>query len=146
MLILNTLFGVCFFLYFGALRNMKNIQLLGLLLVVAGSFMPLVHVPIIGNWNYWKLDHYLASACWIFSACALFGIVNSRPKMVRIFGVFLILLFIFSLAAVKMQSLDYFSFIPFKSWRETFAGVVKLKWGWAVEFLGAFLLLIPKRK
>ncbi|WP_179473627.1 hypothetical protein [Chryseobacterium sp. H1D6B] len=125
---------------------MKNIQLLGVLLVVAGSFLPLVHVPIIGNWNYWKLDHYLASACWILSACALFGIVNSSPKIVRTFAVLLILLFIFSLIAVKLQSLDYFSFIPFKAWRETFAGVVKLKWGWAVEFLGAFLLLIPKRK
>jgi hypothetical protein len=51
---------------------MKNIQLLGLILVVAGSFLPLVHVPIIGNWNYWKLDHSLAIICWIFSAGALF--------------------------------------------------------------------------
>lgn len=138
------LFKVCFFLYFGALRNMKNIQLIGLLLVIVGSFLPLVHVPIIGNWNYWKLDHYLAITCWILSACALFGIINNQSKMVRIFGILLIILFIFTLVAVKLQSLDYFSFLPFKSWRETFAGIVKLKWGWVIEFLGAFLLLIRK--
>lgn len=132
---------VCFFLYFGTLVNMKNIQLLGLILVVAGSFMPLVHVPIIGNWNYWKLDHYLAITCWILSACAVFGIVNSSAKVVRVFGILLILLFALTLVGVKMQSLEYFSFLPFKSWRETFAGVVKLKWGWIVEFLGAILMV-----
>lgn len=125
---------------------MKNIQLLGLLLVVAGSFLPLVHVPIIGNWNYWKLDHYLAIACWILSAGAAFGLVNGKAKGVRIFGVLLIILFAFTLVAVKMQSLEYFSFLPFKSWRETFAGVVKLKWGWAVEFLGAILMILPGNK
>lgn len=122
---------------------MKNIQLLGLLLVVAGSFLPLVHVPIIGNWNYWKLDHYLAIGCWILSAGAAFGLVNGSAKVVRTFGVLLIILFAFTLVAVKMQSLEYFSFLPFKSWRETFAGVVKLKWGWAVEFLGAILMILP---
>lgn len=133
---------MCFFLYFGTLVNMKNIQLLGLLLVVIGSFLPLVHVPIIGNWNYWKLDHYLAIACWIFAACAVFGVVNNSAKIVRFFGILLIVLFAFTLVAVKMQSLEYFSFLPFKSWRETFAGVVKLKWGWAVEFLGAFMMIL----
>lgn len=123
---------------------MKNIQLLGLLLVVVGSFLPLVHVPIIGNWNYWKLDHYLAITCWILSVCAVFGIMNGSTKVVRTFAVLLILLFAFTLVAVKMQSLQYFSFLPFKSWQETFAGVVKLKWGWAVEFLGAFIMLFAK--
>ncbi|MCW3161868.1 hypothetical protein [Chryseobacterium oryctis] len=124
---------------------MKNIQLLGLILVVVGSFLPLVHVPLIGNWNYWKLDHYLAITCWIFSACALFGIVNNEKKIVCIFAFLLILLFIFTLAAVKIQALQYFSFLPFKSWREAFAGVVKLKWGWYFEFLGAFLMIIKIR-
>lgn len=135
---------MCFFSYFGTLVNMKNIQLLGLILVVVGSFLPLVHVPIIGNWNYWKLDHYLAITCWILAACGVFGIVNGSAKVVRLFGILLIILFGFTLVAVKMQSLEYFSFLPFKSWRETFAGVVKLKWGWAVEFLGAFLMIVAK--
>ncbi|MCS3870025.1 peptidoglycan/LPS O-acetylase OafA/YrhL [Chryseobacterium ginsenosidimutans] len=125
---------------------MKNIQLLGLLLVVAGSFLPLVHVPIVGNWNYWKVDHYLAIACWIFSAGALFGIVNNSGKMARIFAILLILLFTFTLFAVKMQSLEYFSFMPFKSWQEKLAGIVKLRWGWIVEFVGAFIILLAKNK
>lgn len=131
-------------MYFGTLRIMKNIQLLALIVVVVGSFLPLVHVPIIGNWDYWKLDHSLAIICWILSAIALLGIVNNNSKIVRASGIVLVLFFIFTLAAVKMQSLQYFSFLPFKSWQETFAGVVKLKWGWIVEFLGAFMLIFVK--
>lgn len=121
---------------------MKNIQLLGLLLVVVGSFLPLVHIPVIGNWNYWKLDHYLAIICWILSACALFGIVNQSVRIVRLFAMLLLILFVFTLMAVKFQSLEYFSFLPFKSWRETFAGIVKLRWGWIVEFAGAFIMMM----
>lgn len=120
---------------------MKNIQLLGLILVVAGSFLPLVHVPIIGNWNYWKLDHFLAIACWILAAGALFGIVNNSVKMAKIFGILLVILFVFTLFAVKFQASQYFSFMPFKSWQDKLAGIVKLKWGWIVEFLGAFIII-----
>lgn len=131
-------------MYFGTLRIMKNIQLLALIVVVVGSFLPLVHVPIIGNWDYWKLDHSLAIICWILSAIALLGIVNNNSKIVRASGIALVLFFIFTLAAVKMQSLQYFSFLPFKSWQETFAGVVRLRWGWILEFLGAFMLIFVK--
>ncbi|HCD46132.1 MAG TPA: hypothetical protein DEQ64_20875 [Lachnoclostridium sp.] len=125
---------------------MKNIQLLGLILVVAGSFLPLVHVPVIGNWNYWELDHFLAIACWVLAAGTLFGIVNNSIKISRIFAVLLILLFIFTLFAVKFQALQYFSFMPFKSWQDKLAGIVKLRWGWIVEFLGAIIIIVAGRK
>lgn len=125
---------------------MKNIQLLGVLLVVAGSFLPLVHVPIIGNWNYWKLDHFLATACWILAAGSLFGIVNNSVKMAKIFGILLVILFVFTLFAVKFQASEYFSFMPFKSWQDKLAGIVKLKWGWIVEFLGAFIIIFAANR
>jgi len=125
---------------------MKNIQLIGLIVVIVGSFLPLVHVPVIGNWNYWKVDYYLAGTCWFFSACALFAIINNKLKLVKIIGVILILLFAFTLFAIKYKSLSYFSFLPFKSWSETLAGTVKLKWGWFVEFAGAVLMLVSKKK
>lgn len=131
-------------MYFGILRSMKNIQLLGVVLVVAGSFLPLVHVPVIGDWNYWKLDHFLAILCWIFSAAALFGIVNSKVKIMRISAVLLVILFLFTLFAVKFQASQYFSFMPVRSWQDKLAGIVKIRWGWIVEFLGAFVIIFTK--
>lgn len=134
-------------MYFGILRQMKNIQLLGLILVVIGSFLPLVHVPIIGNWNFWKLDQRLAIMCYLLATVALGGIATNNIRFVKIIGFILLILFVFTVFATKYKAFSYFSFLPFKSWTETLAGTVKLKWGWAVEFAGALIMLFaPKKK
>ncbi|MBW8522582.1 hypothetical protein K0U91_13815 [Chryseobacterium chendengshani] len=126
---------------------MKNLQLIGVILVVAGSFLPLVHVPIIGNWNFWKLDQRLAMMCYLLAAMALGGIATNHRKFVKIIGGILLILFLFTVLATKYQAFSYFSFLPFKSWTETLAATVTLKWGWAVEFLGAVTMLFaPKKK
>ena len=125
---------------------MKNLQLIGLFLVVAGSFLPLVRIPIIGNWNYWKVDNTLAVAVWGFSLLMLVFILIDKTKFVRIIAFLMILLFVFTIVAIKLKSLDYFSFLPFKSWQSTFAGIVKLSWGWFIEFLGVALILVASTK
>lgn len=124
---------------------MRNIQLLGLISVVAGSFLPLVKLPLIGNWNYWKVDNNLAIFCWFLCGLTLIGIFLNKQKLVKISGFMMLLLFIFTIVAIKFKSLDYFSFLPFKSWQEGFAGIVKLSWGWIFEFSGAILLLLAKK-
>ncbi|WDF46223.1 hypothetical protein PQ459_15095 [Chryseobacterium sp. KACC 21268] len=125
---------------------MKNLQLIGLFLVVAGSFLPLVHILIVGNWNYWKVDNTLAIVLWGFSLLTLVFILIGKNKLVRIMSFLMISLFVFTIVAIKLKSLDYFSFLPFKSWQSTFAGIVKLSWGWFIEFLGAVVILIASRK
>lgn len=136
---------MCFFLYFGVTEiDMKIAQLIGLFLVVAGSFLPLVHIPVIGNWDYYKIDSNLAILVWVFSSVAFIGILFQRIKLIRFSAMVLIILFLFTITAVKFKSLDYFSFLPFKSWQQTFAGIVTLSWGWILEFAGAILLLVLK--
>ncbi len=124
---------------------MKIIQYISLFIIVAGSFLPLVHIPIIGNWTYYKVDSNLAYLVWGFSAIAFLGIILDKTKLVRITAFAILVLFIFTILAIKLKSLDYFSFLPFKSWQESFAGIVKLSWGWFLEFSGAVLLLIFPR-
>ena len=125
---------------------MKNLQLIGLFLVVAGSFLPLVHIPIVGNWNYWKVDHTLAVILWGFSLLTLIFTLINKTKLVRIMAFLMISLFVFTIVAVKLKSLDYFSFLPFRSLQSTFSGIVKLYWGWLIEFLGAVVILIASGK
>lgn len=138
---------MCFFLYFGVTElYMKVAQLIGLFLVVAGSFLPLVHIPIIGNWDYYKIDSSLAILVWVFSTAAFLGIIFYKPKLLRFSAMVLIIIFLFTITAVKLKSLDYFSFLPFKSWQQTVAGIVTLSWGWILEFAGAILLLVIKNK
>lgn len=124
---------------------MRNIQIFGLVMVVAGTFLPLVHLPLIGNWNYWKIDSNLAIICWFFCGLALVGIIFQKQRLVRIIAVALLALFIFTIVAIKFKSLEYFSFLPFKSWQQSFAGIVKLSWAWFLEFSGAALLLLTKK-
>lgn len=125
---------------------MKVSQLISLFLIVAGSFLPLVHIPIIGNWNYYKVDVNLAYMVWGFSAVAFLGIIFNKIKVVQFAAIILLILFSFTIVAIKFKSLDYFSFLPFKSWQQSFAGIVKLSWGWILEFAGAILLLFIKKK
>lgn len=123
----------------------KNLQHIGIILVLVGSFLPLVHIPLIGNWAYWKIDPYLASMVWILSGLGVLFINTNKTKATRIVSVILMILFTFTIIAVKFKSLDYFSFLPFKSWRSAFAGIVKLSWGWFFEFVGALLMLLPRK-
>lgn len=136
----------CTLAYSESYKKMKNIQLVGLILVVVGSFLPLVHVPIIGNWNFWKLDQRLAIMCYLLASMALGGIATNNTRFVRIIGILFIVLFSFTIFTTKYQAFSYFSFLPFKSWTETLASTVKLKWGWAVEFLGAIIMLFATKK
>lgn len=123
----------------------KNLQLIGIIIVVLGSFLPLVHIPLIGNWNYWKIDPYLASFVWILSALGILFIRINKTKATRIISVILMILFVFTIIAIKFKSQDYFSFLPFRSWQSAFAGIVKLSWGWFFEFCGAALMLLPRK-
>lgn len=125
---------------------MKNIQIIGLILVVVGSFLPLVHIPIIGNWDYWHVDNRMAIIVWIFSILALIGIAKNKQALVKSAAVALILIFVLTLVAIKYQSISYFNFLLVDSLKELAAGIVKLKYGWFVEFIGAFILLFSKTK
>lgn len=125
---------------------MKNIQIIGLILVVVGSFLPLVHIPIIGNWDYWHVDNRMAMIVWVLSALALMGIAKDKQTLVKSAAVGLILIFVLTLVAIKYQSLSYFNFLLVDSLKELAAGMVKLKYGWFVEFIGAFILLFTKTK
>lgn len=137
-------FSSVFFFVICSLK-MRNIQLLGVLLVIVGSFLPLVHIPIIGNWNYWQLDSRITMLSWVLWALALAGIAINNQKLIKGSGILLILLFIFTLIAIKFKSLDYFNFLVFDSFKELAAGIVKLKWGWFFEFGGALLMLFSKK-
>lgn len=124
---------------------MRNAPLVGCLLIFAGSFLPLVHIPVVGNWNYWKLDHNMAIMVWSVAALTLVSIIFNKVKLQRILAIVLLVLFIITLFAIKAKSLNFFSFIPFKGLQNTAAGIVKLSWGWLLEFSGAALMLFAKK-
>ncbi|NAW50998.1 hypothetical protein GNY06_06315 [Elizabethkingia argentiflava] len=123
---------------------MKKVALAGCLLVLIGSFFPLVHIPLIGNWNYWKLDQGLSIIVWSLTLAAFVSILLDKVRFSRIFGIVLLVLFVVTLYAIKSKSIDFFSFIPLKKIRNVMVDLVKPSWGWFIEFIGVFLILLAK--
>lgn len=124
---------------------MRNQGIIGAALMAVGGMCPLVHVPIMGNWNYFDLDVTLATVFYAVVVVALVASFSNKSKLIRLCGWIGVALVLVTLAGVYFKSHDAFSFIHFKKAINFAAGVVKYKWGWFVILAGA-LVLITDRK
>jgi predicted membrane channel-forming protein YqfA (hemolysin III family) len=125
---------------------MKTLQFTGIIIVIAGSFLPLVHVPVIGYWDYWHIDHRLAITAWLLVLLAFVFTWTEKKTGLQITALLMLLLFALTIMAVKTKSSDFFSFVPVKAWQSTLAGTVTLSWGWFLEFLGAVIIFLTAKK
>jgi len=113
--------------------------------MAAGGMCPLVHLPIIGNWNYFDIDVTLASVFYLVVVVALIASFLNKTKLIKLCGWVGIALVLITLAGVYFKSHDYFSFIHFKKAINFVAGIVKYKWGWFVIVAGALVLITVKK-
>jgi hypothetical protein len=121
----------------------KNyIGILGAILVIAGGMCPMLHIPVIGTWNYWDIDIVLASIAYTLAALALLASVINKPGLLRFCGWALLLLLLFTFTAVYFKVNDYFSFIPFKKLAAAASRVIHYRWiGWALMGSGSLLMI-----
>jgi len=124
---------------------MKTQGVIGAVVLAVGGMCPLVHVPIIGNWNYFGIDTTLGLVFYLIVVMALLSAFLDKGKLMRSCGWMAIIWVLLTLAAVWFKSHDYFSFIHFKKLINLASGMVKYKWGWFVIIAGA-LTLISVRK
>jgi hypothetical protein len=124
---------------------MKTQGVIGAVLLAAGGMCPLVHVPVLGNWNYFKIDPVLGTVFYVITVLALAGALLNRTGLMKFAGWAAVIWAILTLCAVWFKSHDYFSFMHFKGLIGLAAGVVHYKWGWFVIIAGA-LILIAVRK
>lgn len=126
---------------------MRNQGIVGAVIMAVGGFCPLIHLPIIGNWNYFDIDPTLGTLFYVLAVLALAGSFMGRSGLVRFSGWAALVLVLVTLAGVYFKSHDYFSFVHFKKLVNLAAGVVKYKWGWFVILLGALVLItVPGTK
>lgn len=126
----------------------KNyLGLFGSLLVIAGGMSPMIHIPIIGNWNYWDLHTGLASVVYVVAALGLLASVSGRNGLLKFAGWTELFLIALTLIAVYFKVNDSFSFIPFRKLAKFATGIVHYRWiGWAVLTIGAVIMIIASRK
>ena len=121
--------------------SMKIQGVVGAALMAVGVMCPLVHLPIIGNWNYFDLDVSIATIFYLVVLVAFAASFMERSRLTRICGWLGVTLVLVTLAGVYFKSHDAFSFIHFKKAINFAAGVVKYKWGWFVIVAGALALI-----
>ncbi len=127
--------------------NRNILGLAGALLVAAGGMSPMLHIPIIGNWNYWDIDTVLATLAFSFAGIGLLASISGKKGLLKFAGWAELLLVMFTLAAVYFKVNDYFSFLPFKKWAAAASGLIHYRWiGWALLFAGALLMIIGGKR
>jgi hypothetical protein len=121
--------------------------LMGVILVIVGGMCPMLHIPIIGNWNYWDIDTVLASIVYTLSAIALLAAISRKQSLLRYCGWLLLLVVLFTLTAVYFKVNDYFSFIPLKKIAAAASRMIRFRWlGWGLMFAGAFIIILFAKK
>ena len=124
---------------------MRTQGIVGAVLMAVGGMCPLVRVPIMGNWNYFDLDHTLAISFYVLVAIGLTGAFSGKAGLVRFAGWAGIVLVFITLAGVYFKAHDSFGFLHFKKAVNFAAGLVKYKWGWFVIAAGEFLLITARK-
>ena len=121
--------------------------LLGVILIIVGGMCPMLHIPIIGNWNYWDIDTVLATIVYTLSAVALLAAISRKQSLLRFCGWLLLLVLLFTLTAVYFKVNDYFSFIPLKKIAAAASRMIRFRWlGWGLMFAGAFIIILFAKK
>lgn len=127
----------------------KNyLGLLASMLVIAGGMLPMLHIPVIGTWNYWDIDIVLASIVYSLAAVALLASVTNKSGLLRFCGWALLLAILFTFAAVYFKVNNYFNFIPMKKLAAAASRVIHYRWtGWSLLMAGSLVMIfIPKNK
>ena len=125
---------------------MKAQGVIGAIIMAVGGMCPLVHVPIIGNWNYFGIDPYLGTMFYVVTVLALAGGLLDKTGLIRFTGWAALILVILTIGAVWFKSHDAFGFIHFKKLINLAAGMVKFKWGWLVILVGVLPLITVRKK
>lgn len=125
----------------------KILGIIGALMVIAGGFSPMLHIPIIGNWNYWDIDTVLASVIYALAGLALFAAASDKKGLLRFCGWALLFVLTFTFIAVYFKVTNYFSFIPLKKLAALASSIIKYRWlGWGLIFSGAIIMILFSKK
>ncbi len=123
------------------LKNYAGI--IGALLVIAGGLSPMLHIPIIGNWNYWDLDTVLAAIIYTLATLALIASASNKRGLLRFCGWSILLVLGFTFVAVYFKVDNYFSFIPFKKLAAAASRVIHYRWtGWVLIASGGLIMIL----
>lgn len=129
--------------------SQRSIGLAGVIILFVGVFLPIIHIPVAGDVNYFGNGQGDGIFLLLAAALSLLTILRKRYFWLLPLGIgsaSLLLFTLFSLlsklheARADMEA--KLSDNPFKGIAEAAVSSISLQWGWAVLFIGAFALIV----
>ncbi len=129
------------------MKSLNYLGLIGSLMIIAGALSPMLHLPIIGTWNYYDIDVRLASVVMTIAALGAIASLINKPGLLRFCGWASLIVILFTLAAVYFKVNDYFSFILLKKLAAAATRMVHYRWmGWIILLIGSVLAIVGSRR
>jgi hypothetical protein len=123
------------------MRFPSFISFVGFVLLMAGTWCPLLRPFHITNWDVYDLNRPYGMVILLVSVIGILGVILNRIKLVRLTSWLSLILVFVLLVAAFLKVHTSFSFIPFKSFSDFLAGQIKFKWGWYLLFAGPLVAL-----
>jgi len=123
------------------MRLPSLISFIGFVLLMAGTWCPLLRPFHLMNWDVYDLNRPYGMVVLLISVVGILGVILNQIKLVRLTGWISLVLVLLLFVAAFMKVHTTFSFIPFKSFAGFLAGQIKFKWGWYLLFAGPVIAL-----
>lgn len=124
------------------MRLPSLLSILGFVLLIAGTYCPMLRPLGLFNWNVYGLSQPYGLLLMLVGVIGILCSVLNQAKVMRFVAfaslVLVVLLYIAAVLKVKTS----FSFIPFKGINAFLTRQIKFKWGWFVLFAGPVLAVI----
>ena len=123
------------------MRLPSLVSFIGFVLLMAGTWCPLLRPFHLFNWDTYDLNRPYGMVILLISVVGILGVILNQIKLVRLTSwiSFVLVLLLFVAAYMKVHT--SFSFIPFKSFAGFLTSQIKFKWGWYLLFAGPVIAL-----
>ena len=115
------------------------ISLLGFILVIAGTFSPLLRPFGLFSWDVYHLNKPFGIVMLVIGIIGALGSVLQQRGLAKTAAIISLLLIILLYAAAIFQVNSTFNFIPFKGLSTGLTHLIKFKWGWYLLFVGGVI-------
>lgn len=117
-------------------------SLLGFIVVIAGTFSPLLRPFGLVSWDVYHLNKPFGIVMLVIAIVGVLSSILQQRGLARAMAVISFLLVVLLYTAAVMQVNSTFTFIPFKGLAAGLTKLIKFKWGWYVLFIGGVISVV----
>ena len=124
------------------MRISSFISLFGFILLIAGTFSPLLRPLGLFSWDVYALNKPYGIVMVVIGIAGVLGSVLQQRSLTRVTAFVSLALVVLLYIAAIFQVKTAFSFIPFKGISAGLSHLIKFKWGWFMLFAGAIIAVM----